>query len=72
MTTSARKNQNGIKKAKSRLSRGCCARTSKATATQRKMNSRDAKRFGIRIYRTRSTGIYNRRVGSAFGAYARH
>jgi hypothetical protein len=41
MTTSARKNQNGIKKAKTRASTGCVTANSKAIAVQRNAASGD-------------------------------
>jgi hypothetical protein len=47
MTTSARKNQNGINKAKTRASTGCVTANSKAIAVQRNATSGGAKCVGF-------------------------
>jgi hypothetical protein len=58
MMTAAKKNQNGIKKATSRPSKGCVATTSKAIARHRKAISRDAER-AMSPYTTPTWKIYN-------------
>jgi len=47
VTTPARKNQNGIRKAKTKPSTGCINARSKAIATHRRATHRDAKRMSF-------------------------